>query len=94
MSQKPFFDVMNYKLFANLALLLLAMPAIAQDTLHEIPDSKPLRQAPEKYLAVFEIKDDEFVGKEIRNEASGAIGLAGWKRLKALFPLEYRSEIV
>jgi hypothetical protein len=72
----------------------LATSAITQDTLLEIPDSKLLRQTPAKYLAVFEIKDDAFVGREIRNEASGMLGLAGWKRLKALLPMEYRSEIV
>jgi hypothetical protein len=76
------------------AIAFYAHDLPSQDSLLEIPDSKQLRQAPDKYLAVFEVQNNELVGKEIRNEASGTVGLEGWKRLKVLFPPEYRSEIV
>lgn len=76
------------------ALLLLATFASAQDSLAEIPDSKQLQKASKEYLAVFEIKDGLLTGKDLRNQTSGPLGLAAWKRLTALFPAAHRNELV
>jgi hypothetical protein len=65
----------------------------AQSLLTDIPDEKRLAVAPAKYLAVFEAKDGILIGKDLRQASAGPHGFAGWKRLEALFPMEFRHEI-
>ncbi len=78
-----------------LALLwgvFLLCPGYGQQ-LSQVPDKGLLKQADEKYLAVFEV-DDVLVGKDIRQEGAGELGVAGWQRLTTLFPLSYRKKVV
>lgn len=63
-------------------------------TLADIPDRPKLDAAPDKYLAVFEIRGDRIVGKSIRDEEAGELGLKCWNRIVALIPVEYRKGVV
>lgn len=77
-----------------LLLLLLGASATADGRLSEVPDKPGLSAAPAKYLAVFEVRDDAFVGKHLRDREAAELGLACWERIKVLFPLSYRKLIV
>jgi hypothetical protein len=47
-----------------------------------------------RYHAVFEIKNDTLQSKHTPDEHTRKLGIAGWERIKALFPLEYRAGII
>lgn len=71
-----------------------AQDSAAARSLEQIPDDPKLDEAPGKYLAVFEIEGDEIVGKSIRDEEAGELGIQCWNRIVALIPTEYRTGVV
>jgi hypothetical protein len=85
---------------AALFVLAAVLPAVAQETvtpdarLASISDVPGLAEAPEQYLAIFEIDEDGIVGKHVRDEAAGRLGLLCWDRITALFPVWARRRIV
>lgn len=60
----------------------------------QIPDKSRLKNTPDKYLAVFEIRDDAFVGKHVRDKKAEKLAHCCWDRIKVLFPLSYRKLLV
>lgn len=84
---------------ASAAVLALAVAAWAtqrstQQELASIPDRAGLASASEAYLTVFEVSDGQLVGKLVREQGTGELGAACWRRLTTLFPLSYRRLIV
>lgn len=72
-----------------------AAPASAEAlSLGSIPDRAALDRADAALLAVFEVDGDGLVGKSVRDRAAAELGLQGWARTAALFPVEHRDEIV
>ncbi len=77
-------------LFVGPALAL----TVGSSRLERIPDDAKLAEVDAKYLAAFEVVDDAFVGKHVRDARSAALGLQCWDRITALFPLSYRKLLV
>lgn len=88
-------------------LLVCASPAMGQEeseiysadgsvgiALGAIPDDPKLDEAPDKYLAVFEIDGDAIIGKSIRDPEAGELGIQCWNRVVALIPRKYREGVV
>ncbi len=69
-------------------------PVSIDDRLSAIPDAPKLADAPERYLAVFEIDEDDVVAKHVRDEEAGRLGLMCWDRVTTLFPVWARRRIV
>lgn len=91
----------------SLMLSMLVLPVIAPvgnvvgqsadanvQSLSEIPHKSLLDSADAKYLAVFEINDNRLVAKSVRDQQAAGLGLQAWLRIEALFPPDYRDEIV
>ncbi|MCA9291012.1 MAG: hypothetical protein KDA25_07785 [Phycisphaerales bacterium] len=79
---------------ATLLAARTAPPRPTQATAASIPDDAALERADAAYLAVFEVVDDRLVGKHLRDDAAGDLGIACWSRLTTGFPLSYRKLIV
>jgi hypothetical protein len=47
-----------------------------------------------RYHAVFEVKNNSLEDKHTPEQRTKDLGISGWKRIKALFPLSYRKEII
>jgi hypothetical protein len=47
-----------------------------------------------RYHAVFEIKNNTLQSKYTPDEHTRKLGIAGWERIKTLFPLAYREEVI
>jgi len=81
------------------AVLALAVASWAtqlstQQELEGIPTRADLASTSEAYLAVFEVSDGQLVGRLVREQGTGELGTACWRRLTTLFPLSYRKLIV
>jgi hypothetical protein len=48
----------------------------------------------DRYHAVFEVKKDSLIEKYTPEKHTKDLGIDGWERIKALFPLEYRKGII
>lgn len=66
----------------------------AQPTLADVPDRDRLRQADDKYLAVFDVEGDTLVGKHLRDKSAGELGLACWQRIARIIPTRFREDLV
>lgn len=84
----------RFCLALSFPLLLLGATVTDGGPQSKIPDKAKLKNAPDKYIAVFEVRDDAFVGKRVRDKEAAKLAHACWARIKVLFPLSYRKLLV
>ncbi|MDF1666791.1 MAG: hypothetical protein P1V97_33885 [Planctomycetota bacterium] len=84
----------RFWLFLSLSLFLLGVNTTVAGPRTKVPDKAALKAAQDKYIAVFEIRDDNFVGKHVTDKEAGKLAHGCWARIKALFPLSYRKLLV
>lgn len=81
-------------LFFIVAITFLTATIVSGEPPSKVPEKASLKSAPSKYLAVFEVRDNRFIGKAVRDKKSEELAGPCWERIKALFPLSYRKLIV
>lgn len=88
--QQKLHSLISYK--NNFLLYLLTLLVWCSSPSHAVDQEKPLFNG--RHYAVFEINNSTPSDIFIYDQTSKSLGIAGWNRIIALFPAEYRKEII